>query len=158
MDITVLKTLLQSQETAYRNAMEIFMKEVKEECKQLRTTVQDLKTSLEFSQQEINQLKQQVSQLQQDSNTDKQLVSKLMNDLQVSSQVVASLKDRCDYQEDYNRRNNLQFVGTEEDNNETWEQPALKISHLLEHKLQLPNIQLERAHRVGQHYPNRQQP
>ena len=158
MDTAVLKALLQSQESAYRNAMEVFMKEVKDQNRELRSTVQDLKTSLEFSQQEIDNLKQQVNQLKQKNTNDKLLVSELSDNLHASSQAVTSLQERCDYQEDYNRRNSLQFVGIDEDNNETWEQSAKKVSHLLEDKLQLPNIQLERAHRGGQHHPNRQRP
>lgn len=46
----------------------------------------------------------------------------------------------------------------EEDPCETCEQAAKKVCHLIENKLELPNVQLERAHRVGQHYPNRLRP
>ena len=64
--------------------------------------------------------------------------------------MIKELGDRANYQEDYNRRNNLQITGVEEQaEGETWEQTAIIVNKLLEDKLQLPNIQLERAHRVG---------
>lgn len=158
MDSSVLKTFLAAQEQSYRGAMEVFTKEVNEKCKQLQTTVQDLKTSLEFFQKEVDDLKHQLNQVKQENENNKSIIFKQSEDLLVNLKSIEVLKDRCNYQEDYNRRNNLQFVGIEEDLSETWEQSAEKVSHLLEDKLQLPNIQLERAHRVGQHYPNRQRP
>lgn len=158
MDISVLKTLLAAQEQAYKTAMEIFMKDVNERCKQLETTVKDLRTSLEFSQNEIDDLKHQLSHLKHGSDNDKQIISKLAQDQETYVKRIEDLQARCNYQEDYNRRNNLQFVGIDEDMSETWEQSAQKVRQLLEEKLQLPNIQLERAHRVGQLVPNRQRP
>ena len=64
--------------------------------------------------------------------------------------MIKELENRANYQEDYNRWNNLQITGVEEQaEGETWEQTAIIVNKLLEDKLQLPNIHLERAHRVG---------
>ena len=46
----------------------------------------------------------------------------------------------------------------ESDNSETWEQTAVKVSSLLSDKLQLPGVELERAHRVGQRQNDRPRP
>ncbi len=74
-----------------------------------------------------------------------------MEKIDKSEERCKELEDRANYQEDYNRRNNLQIVGVEEPSEgETWEQTAVKVSELLTNKLELPNIELERAHRVGQ--------
>ena len=62
----------------------------------------------------------------------------------------ADLQEKYIYQEDYNRRKNLQIIGIEEQSNETWEQTANLVSKILTEKLELPNIQLERAHRMWQ--------
>lgn len=130
------------------------MKDVSERCKQMEKKTQDLQASLEFSQDEVYELKHELNQLKQERKSDSVLITKLSEDLQASLKSIEELKYRCNYQEDYNRRNNLQFVGIEEDAGETWEQSAVKVCQLLENKLQLPNMQLERAHRVGQFHSN----
>ena len=64
--------MLEAQERAYRGAMKIFLKEVCEQCNELRSTVQDLETSLEFSQNEVDDIKHQLKQLKQENMADKQ--------------------------------------------------------------------------------------
>ena len=66
-------------------------------------------------------------------------------------QKIEELEKRSNYQEDYNRRNNLRITGIQEKpGGETWEETADTVSKLLEDKLQLPSLKLERAHRTGQ--------
>uniref|UniRef100_A0A0P4WMU7 Uncharacterized protein n=1 Tax=Scylla olivacea TaxID=85551 RepID=A0A0P4WMU7_SCYOL len=64
----------------------------------------------------------------------------------------------CNYQEDHSRRNNLQIIAIQENQDETWEQAATEVAKLLEDKLELPDMQLERAHRMGQRFQNRNRP
>ena len=60
------------------------------------------------------------------------------------------MEDCINYQDDYNRRNNIRFSGVAESNSEKiWEQSAVMVSSLLADKLLLPGVQLDRAHRVG---------
>lgn len=40
--------------------------------------------------------------------------------LQVCYKSLEDMKERCNYQQDEYRRNNLQFVGIEANTNETW--------------------------------------
>lgn len=88
-----------------------------------------------------------------------QAIEELGEKQKASDILIEDLYDRCNYQEDYNRRNNLQFIGIEEkQEGETWEQSATLVSKLLEEKLEMPNIQLERAHRVGQRGDHRARP
>ncbi|MPD01322.1 hypothetical protein E2C01_096842 [Portunus trituberculatus] len=62
---------------------------------------------------------------------------------------VEDSEQRMNYQEDYNRRNNIRTSGLNESpNGETWEQTANLVSTLLGDKLQLPPMKIERAHRV----------
>ena len=68
------------------------------------------------------------------------------------------MEERCNYNEDHSRRNNLRIVGGEEQHDETWEQTAIQVSKLLESKLELPNIHLERAHRVRRRFDQRSRP
>lgn len=56
MDSTLIKTLLNSQERAYKNAMEAMVKHMNERTNQLQSTVSELTASLEYSQREIDDL------------------------------------------------------------------------------------------------------
>ena len=53
--------------------------------------------------------------------------------------------------EDYGRRNNIRITGMEErSGGETWEQTVAMVLSLLDDKMQLPGLELERDHRVEQ--------
>lgn len=66
------------------------------------------------------------------------------------------MEQRVNYQEDYSRRRNLRFSGVHEfSEGETWEQTAASVTKILDEKLQLPKVELERAHRVGPMNPSR---
>lgn len=49
MDRDTVKALLAAQEQAYSSALEVHTKKLRNQCRQLQSTVQDLKTSLEYS-------------------------------------------------------------------------------------------------------------
>ena len=69
---------------------------------------------------------------------------------------IYDLLQRLNYQEDYSRRNNLHISGLEKTrNNETWELTSTLVSKLFTNKLQLPNVNIERAHLVGPSSPSR---
>ncbi|KAK4324820.1 hypothetical protein Pmani_004561 [Petrolisthes manimaculis] len=65
------------------------------------------------------------------------------------------LEQRQNYQENYNRRNNIRITGLQEQPSKTWEETAITVSKLLEDKLQLPSMKIERAHRTGPAVPSR---
>ena len=138
--------------------MEVLSKQLSDQCRQLQSTVHDLKTSLEYSQKEIDELKQQVKHLNQVNKSEKIMVSELSSDLQASRKDTEALEKRCNYLDDCSRRHNLHFVGISEDRNEAWEQSAEKVSNLLSTTFQLPDVQLDRAHRIGQSFPDRARP
>lgn len=142
MDLEAIKVLLETQERTFRSAMKIVVDELKERVRLVESTVTDLIKSLEFSQAEIRDLKSDTMVLRK-ADVDKQVI---IDGLQTR---IAELERRQNYQEDYNRRNNLRITGFKEEGSETWEQTAAAVSALLQDKLQLPNVKLERAHRVG---------
>ena len=159
MDSAVLKTLLDSQNQAYRGAMEVFLKQVNENVSSLQSTVSELKMSLEYTQKEVDELKQEVKKYHEDKKHDHDVIKTLKEDLHASEKVIKELEDRANYQEDYSRRNNLQIIGLDErPGGETWEQTAVRVTQLIEEKLELPNTELERAHRVGRRDDNRSRP
>ncbi|KAK4306404.1 hypothetical protein Pmani_021783 [Petrolisthes manimaculis] len=124
MDINAVKVLLEAQEHTIRSAMELVIDKLKERIKIAKGTVSDLIKSVEFSQAEILDLKKDISELR-NSDSDKQTV---INDLQ--SRIVV-LEQRQNYQEDYNRRNNLRITGLlEEKGNDTWEQTLSSVAKI----------------------------
>lgn len=158
MDPTVIKTILESQNQAYKSALEIFVGQFNQKMQSLQTTVSDLQRSLEFSQKEVDDLKNGVNKLQSTHKQDQDLLAHMTTDLQTKSDRIKELEERCNNQEDQSRQNNLQFVGVEEQQDESWEQTAVHVTKLLEDKLQLPNIEMERVHRVGQRVDLRPRP
>lgn len=110
MDSSVLKTLLETQNQAYRGALEVFMKDIGDKVNQSQTMIHDLKQSLEFTQKEVDDLKLQLNQVKQERNNDQAQIAKLTRDLQTSNNSLKELNERANYQEDYNRRNNLHFL------------------------------------------------
>ena len=53
--LAVVKTLLESQANAFKAAMEIVVKDVKEEVRTLRNEVKDLTVSLQFTQAKMEE-------------------------------------------------------------------------------------------------------
>ena len=147
----MIETLLSSQDKAHRGALELFLSQVDKKMESLHSGISELTKSLEFSQKEIDDLSKQVKQLQEDDKANKEKIDRLTTDLKESRQLVKDLETKSNHQEDYNRRNNLQIVGLDEaPNGETWEQTTSLVKKVVEDKLQLPSVDIEYAHRVGQ--------
>lgn len=158
MDSDTITTILEAQDRAYRAALEICQKQVNEKVNSLETTVRELRRSLEFSQQEVDELQREVKQLEREGEAKKATLQELKNQCSAADGTARELEDRCNYLEDYSRRNNIHITGLEEKPEETWEQTAEQVGKLLADKMQLPNLTLERAHRVGQRKNQRPRP
>lgn len=143
MDSAALKVLMDSQNQTFRSALDIIVEQFKSRITDMETKISDLTRSLEFSQAEISDLKGEVKTLRKSETVNRSTIDELQTRVESSEQ-------RMNYQEDYNRRNNIRISGLNESpNGETWEQTADLVSTLLGDKLQLPSVKLERAHRVG---------
>ena len=149
MDPNTLKVLLNSQEKAFRAAMDIITDHMKERIATLESRVGDLVKSLEFTQAEVHDLKAENKTLQKSGRENRTLIDEY-------KARVEDMDQRLNYQEDYNHRLNLRFSGVQElSASETWEETATLVQKLIEDKLQLPSMSLERAHRVGPVDPSR---
>ena len=125
----------------------------------MQNDIHDLTTSLEFTQREVVDLKQEVKQHKEEKKSHLHAINILQEEFCKSKNNIEELECRANYQEDYNRRKNLRIVGIEErPGGETWDQTAVEASKLLINKLQLPNIELERTHRVGQRNDHQHRP
>lgn len=142
MDIEAIKVLLDSQAKTFHTAMDFVAEQFKSRIRDAEVTIQDLTRSLEFSQAEVKELQTEVKDLKKSANESKTGIETL-------KEQIKDLQQRQNYQEDYNRRNNLRISGIEEKPGESWEDTAVSVSKLIKEKLQLPDVKLERAHRTG---------
>lgn len=154
MDSTVIKTLLDSQEKAYRSAMEIVVNQLNSQIKNMEDRVSEVTRSLEFTQSEMDGLKQEVKNLQENKRKDEANIRSIKQQNENLVTQVKGLEERCNYQEDYSRRNNLRLSGVmERPGGETWEQTVVLVRTLFSQQLQLSGVNIERAHRTGKPSP-----
>ena len=114
-----------------------------ERLEKLNKETVDLKISLETSQEIFEKKFQKVNDnLSKQKQKHKEDINELWKD---NDQLCERLRDL----EDRSRRDNLRIDGIAEVENETWEQTEEILQNLLKEKLQLENISVERAHRVG---------
>ncbi|KAK3891048.1 hypothetical protein Pcinc_005052 [Petrolisthes cinctipes] len=143
MDIEAIKVLLDAQDRAFKSAMDIVIEQLTARIQTAEKRTEVVK-SLEFTQAEMSDLLNEVKVLRQ-SDSDNQ------GTINVLKLQIEELTRRSNYQEDYNRRSNLRFTGIQEHHGETWEEMAVTVTKLIEEKIQLPAVKLERAHRTGPH-------
>ncbi|KAK3887048.1 hypothetical protein Pcinc_008813 [Petrolisthes cinctipes] len=148
MDTEAVKVLLEAQDRTFRTAIDLVVEQLKSRLQAAEGTVLDLTRSLEFSQQELKDLQSEVKVLKGSDKDHKDTI-------EVLKTRVVELEQRQNYQEDYNRRNNIRITGLKEQPGETWEETAITVSKLLEDKLQLPSMKIERAHHTGPAVPSR---
>ena len=106
----------------------------------------DLKSSLTFSQGDIDQLKKKKA-----NKVDKRLLEerKLIDECRED---IDRLEDQNEYLEDQSRRNNIKILGVHEDKDKekTWDDTEIIVKDLIKKKLNYEDeIEIERAHRVG---------
>lgn len=143
MDLEAIKVLLDAQNKTFKTAIDIVVNQLNSRIQKAEETAAEVIKSLEFTQTEVKELQCEVKKLRQ-SEVDK---TKAVDNLK---QQLDELEKRVNYQEDYSRRKNLRFTGIEEQSSgETWEETAKNITKMMEEKLQIPGVTLERAHRTG---------
>ena len=114
-----------------------------ERLEKLNKETVDLKISLETSQEIFEKKFQKVNDnLSKQKQKHKEDINELWKD---NDQLCERLRDL----EDRSRRDNLRIDGRAEVENETWEQTEEILRNLFKEKLELENISVERAHRVG---------
>ena len=114
-----------------------------ERLEKLNKETVDLKISLETSQEIFEKKFQKVNDnLSKQKQKHKEDINELWKD---NDQLCERLRDL----EDRSRRDNRRIDGIAELENETWEQTEEILHNLFKEKLELENISVERAHRVG---------
>ena len=115
-------------------------------------TITDLKRSLEFTQEEVTDLKTKVTTTENKVLKQDDRIDMLVHRLDMQERDGALQKEKQLQLEAYNRRENLNFTGICEDNNETHSKTRNKIYDFFLNTLKITDakeIKFQRCHRLG---------
>ena len=136
-----LDTILETQRKCYNDTTKLLFSSLNDIIEKQNCLIQELKTSIEFSQQETSDLKNELKNVKSDLKEYK----KKTEDQQMS---IINLENKLNSQEDHSRRKNIRIEGVEETSDENKEKLQYKIETVLKNKLQLPNVKISNIHRV----------
>ena len=133
VSLKFVKELLEQQQSTMKTFISAFMDSVNVRVDSLIKDVASFRTSLEFTQGQVDEL------------------IKAELDVKRIKSNIEHLEEKIDDLENRSRRNNLCFEGIEESTNETWQDTENKVKHLItSHMPEVGgDIVIERAHRVG---------
>ena len=77
MDVEKIKVLLSTRDQAYRGALVIMMKQIREDLASMKSTVDELRKSLEFTQGEGDDLRSEVKKLKKEKAANKTIIQAL---------------------------------------------------------------------------------
>ena len=124
--------------------------DLKNEIKELRKEVSDLKISLQFTQAKHDEMAKKVDLLEKKTSANEQPVNQ-------SFDYIEAMEDNVEYTENQIRRNNVKILGMEEDpdKEKSWDDTE-ELVNLIKDKLgSSKSFEIERYHRVG--YPGKKQ-
>lgn len=117
------------------------LKKSQEDIKELKKEINDFKLSIQFTEDELNEKIENIEEKHNDISRRIDEINEYQIDPDYVYEKLVDLEDRS-------RRNNLRIYGVEETHNETWEKCEEHVEEIFREKLGLPNIRIERAHRV----------
>ena len=79
MDSAAFKMMLESQERAYKSALDVVVQQMQDQINKLESKVSDLATSLEFTQKEVDELKANAKKQDKERKEDKSTIEKLVS-------------------------------------------------------------------------------
>ena len=137
-----IKELLEVQQNAYKDSTMMLFSSLNERIDQQNRLINDLRLSLEFSQQELREVKDDLKACK--------LKLTEAND-QINQMIIcriAKLEDQIARIEDYSRRKNFRIEGLTEGVSENWEQTLEKVKKVVNEKLEINDVEIEYAHRL----------
>ena len=145
--------LLNKQADTFTKLVRVMMDSTNDRFDSAVNISHELKTSLHFTQNEVDELKKTTSKLA----TDSELLEK---NQKIVCDSLKILDRTTDYLENQSRRNNLVFDGIKEMPKETWATTEEKVCSVISNclKLDTRDMAIERAHRVGKPDTNSTKP
>ena len=119
-----------------------------QEIKSSKNEVNELKKSLEFTQ---NDLEERVNNLEGNMCKVKEDLKEIYEyqiDPDYVNDSLADIRNKLTELEDRSRRNNIRIDGIAEEPGETWEECERKVHRLLSKELDIKDVVIEHAHRV----------
>ena len=131
--------MLKVQESMFRSLFDSMLANITSRVDNLATTISGLKSSLEFTQGEVDDLK--------NTNVHAKRVEEELGAIQDQ---IDYHRGKMEYLENQSRRNNIRISGIPEDSEETWDETESKAKEALRSRLKLTfEVNVERAHRTG---------
>lgn len=135
--------LLQQQQENFRGFVKMIIDSTNSRLDSITREVQEVKTSIQFTQKEVDDIKTNLSTQSVSCNS-------MQADIIQNCDSLSAVTDKMEYTEAQSRRNNLVFDGIIETPGETWADTEEKVKNILVDKLKLQlDIEVERAHRTG---------
>ena len=133
VSLTMLKQMLSVQESMLKALFHSVISSVTTRVDDLLKTVTELKTSLEFTQKNVEKLDTMATKLKDAEGE----ITSLQNEQ----------SSKMEHLENQSRRNNIRVSGISESADESWEIVEEKVKKAIREKLDM-EIDIERAHRV----------
>ena len=147
--LATVRELLETQERTFKYTIELLTKNFKDDINEIKRTVEDLKTSLNFSQKDIDDIKSRIYKAEERIMEAEEGIHDAQADIDHSL-------DQQEYLENQSRRNNV-FGIPEKDAKEgleSWEESEQLVKNEIKSKLKIEvDLNIERAHRVGKLRP-----
>ncbi|KAL7383189.1 hypothetical protein ABVT39_006110 [Epinephelus coioides] len=144
--------LLQQQQEIFKGFVKVIMDSTNSRLDAITKEVQDLKSSIQYTQKDVDELKTTQAKQSEHCNTTQIDIIKLCENLKV-------IIDKQEYLEGQSRRNNIVIDGIPEAPVESWVDSKEKVKDIIKQKLQLQReIEVERAHRTGKPIADRDRP
>ena len=121
----------------------------KQEIGKLREEINDLKKSIEFTE---NVLEEKVAKVEQNVCELQGKFKKVEEDVTYMNDYIEdaeNIHNKLVELEDRSRRNNIRIDGIKERNKESWEECERRVHSMLKERLDIENVERERAHRAG---------
>ena len=102
--LKIIQTLLEMQATAYEDSFKMMFEGLRDELKDVKKDISDLKESLSFSQGQLDTNIKKVEEIDVRTSFFESSLNTMSNNLE-------SIEDNLEYQENMSRRNNVKLVG-----------------------------------------------
>jgi len=150
MSDEIRKLIVETMDTGFSKQEKLFQGMVAESMDKILKLVEGLKTRVKKIEQRQDDLEKSLEFTQDLHTKDIQtLQEKHVEQCNLNLENIAKLNEQIRKLEDRNRRNNLRIDGIKENDGETWQDTEKKVLNILEKKLNVTNVAIERAHRMG---------
>ena len=141
--LAVCKELLEMQEKSFRLLVTTLMGEMKDDMKSIKSDLDDVKASLEFTGKDMKVVQDKVKDLEfHFENLDGAIGSHDAN--------ISDVMRKQEYLESQSRHNNIKIFGIPEQEKETWADTEALVKSKVKDLLQIKDeLCIERAHRVA---------